>query len=813
MSKIAIVGVEGSGKTVLMAALGDMYGQMSTDSLYLMPENQAAFAFMTRIPHKMRVERQWPEATAIESMKFLRWTVRVGAEVIAELEMLDYPGELYRLAFGDRKEDEIEGTKAQIHEFLDHLVTADDLIVLFNLKDAMDIGSNARNNETVWLTRGIFDYAKKLPNIKRQLLMFTQADRYSKLLEEVGGAKAAQMKYLPMLSVLHPDLECAAVSSVEASETNTPDICSDNRGLSCLMQRIVMSTEIGQLAMKSFEKYKQSCDLALRAYKTREELNGSIQQLRGMLAGIGSMGTVLIEAFNSGAVSSCAGQVQLLVRLLADIDAVISANSENDLGIEQPWQPLLEQYSDRPEFIATIRNLMNEYNALTQRKELARLAKIRNTKIDRILGNTVMAFLVIALGTSAWYITCEFRINQLAIQTGLPRAVCSSALWRNADAQYQVGSHFLTACPGRDLVQAVEWLKKAATKGNPEAQDALCRLYYHSSEYMTDMPKDASTAKCFTKQAKNGQPWAQYVLGEMYFAGLGVAKDEAGALRLWMESAENGNQYGMMNVGNAKYRGDGGTTNFIEASKWCLKAAEIGFPEAQLSLGLMFANGLGVARDDVEAVKWFQRAADQGYGDAQLCLGLAYANGIGVAKDNVEAAKWLGKAADQGVAAMKWFKKAADQGEAYAQICLGTMYAGGRGEARDDEGAVKWFRKAADQGDAKAQTWLGVMFAEGRGVAKDAVEAMKWFRLAAAQKNAMAQYKLGEMYENGRGPRWDCVQALQWYKEAAANNYPNASNACDRVGKLVRELENELLSKVAEQIEEAKRKTSGTTAP
>ena len=54
MSRVAIVGVEGSGKTVLMAALGDMFGKPSDGSVYLMPENQAAFSFMTQIPHKMR---------------------------------------------------------------------------------------------------------------------------------------------------------------------------------------------------------------------------------------------------------------------------------------------------------------------------------------------------------------------------------------------------------------------------------------------------------------------------------------------------------------------------------------------------------------------------------------------------------------------------------------------------------------------------------------------------------------------------------------------------------------------------------------
>ena len=64
MSKIAIVGVEGSGKTVFMAALGEMYGQMSNDSLYLMPENQAAFAYKPSLGSALSVIMDVTENTA-----------------------------------------------------------------------------------------------------------------------------------------------------------------------------------------------------------------------------------------------------------------------------------------------------------------------------------------------------------------------------------------------------------------------------------------------------------------------------------------------------------------------------------------------------------------------------------------------------------------------------------------------------------------------------------------------------------------------------------------------------------------------------
>src|SRR3989440_469855 len=113
--------------------------------------------------------------------------------------------------------------------------------------------------------------------------------------------------------------------------------------------------------------------------------------------------------------------------------------------------------------------------------------------------------------------------------------------------------------------------------------------------------------------ADKGDAKAQYELGRAFFSGtLGVAKDEA------------------------------------EAVKWFRKAAEQNVADAQFSLGVCYANGQGVPEDDAEAVKWFRKAAEQNLADAQYNLGVCYDSGEGVVKDEVEAYKcWL-LAAGQG---------------------------------------------------------------------------------------------------------------------------------------------------------------------
>ena len=117
------------------------------------------------------------------------------------------------------------------------------------------------------------------------------------------------------------------------------------------------------------------------------------------------------------------------------------------------------------------------------------------------------------------------------------------------------------------------------------------------------------------KAAEKGEADAQYKLGEMYYAGKDVQKDDA------------------------------------KAEKWYRKAAEQGFADAQAILDMMHEEGKGVLQDDAESVKLYLKAAEQGDADAQFNLGLMYNSGEGVPRDDAEAVKWWRKAAEKGVAA------------------------------------------------------------------------------------------------------------------------------------------------------------------
>ncbi len=232
-----------------------------------------------------------------------------------------------------------------------------------------------------------------------------------------------------------------------------------------------------------------------------------------------------------------------------------------------------------------------------------------------------------------------------------------------------------------------------------------------------------------------------------------------------INTADQGDAFAQFYLGGMYYHGQGVPQDYKEAVKWYKKAGENGDPVAQYNLGEMYLNGKGVAQDYEEAVKWVRKAAVQEDSISQFFLGQMYYYGKGVEQDYKEA----------GI----WFKKAAEQGEIYAQTNLGNMYYSGDGVSKDHKEAVKWYRKAAEHGDALGQRYMGDVYYVGHGVSKNYKEAFRWYKKSAEQGLAPAQYNLGNMYYNGRGVTRNRREATKWLGRASEQGHSHAKLLLD----------------------------------
>lgn len=92
-----------------------------------------------------------------------------------------------------------------------------------------------------------------------------------------------------------------------------------------------------------------------------------------------------------------------------------------------------------------------------------------------------------------------------------------------------------------------------------------------------------------------------------------------------LKSAKRGNTFSQYLLGNLYFRGIGVEQDYHEALQWYRSAAVKGDSSSQFRLGLMYINGSGVAQDYAEAMRWLKKAALHGNSAALLYFEL-YAN-------------------------------------------------------------------------------------------------------------------------------------------------------------------------------------------
>jgi TPR repeat protein len=143
--------------------------------------------------------------------------------------------------------------------------------------------------------------------------------------------------------------------------------------------------------------------------------------------------------------------------------------------------------------------------------------------------------------------------------------------------------------------------------------------------------------------------------GDDYNTGVAAAKrgDYVTARRIFFRLARQGHAKAQFSLGVMYDAGLGVPGNYPEAVKWYRLAAVQGNAWAQHNLGIMYARGQGVAQNFAEARKWFRRAANQGDADAQYQLGAMYHQGRGFPRNLILAYKWYSLAAGRGQASAR----------------------------------------------------------------------------------------------------------------------------------------------------------------
>jgi len=301
---------------------------------------------------------------------------------------------------------------------------------------------------------------------------------------------------------------------------------------------------------------------------------------------------------------------------------------------------------------------------------------------------------------------------------------------------------------------------KEARIGDPAAQYEVALMYATG----LGVGKNVLQAFAWTKTAaEKGHTAAQYLLGSAYAGGLGTPKDAQKALFWYIKAYDHGNEKASLKLAKVLAVGQPAL-----AFQFAIESAEKGLADAQLAVAECYAEAIGVQHDSRLALVWYQRAAEQGVAAAQFALAQAHEQGSDVAADlNL---------------ARQWYREAAAHGHPGAQLALDRLDAVGVGrvsrspksragnrERRAND--ARWTRYAA-HGRTDDLFHLGMMFELGISVGKSAKQARAWYRQAAELGHADAQFALAQGFESSeRG------QAAQWYRKAAAQGHADAQCA------------------------------------
>lgn len=156
-------------------------------------------------------------------------------------------------------------------------------------------------------------------------------------------------------------------------------------------------------------------------------------------------------------------------------------------------------------------------------------------------------------------------------------------------------------------------LRRAAMAGDA---NAVHELAVRAADGI-GMARDQKLAlRLFERAAAAGSAPAQFRLANIHEKGIGTARDAKLAVTWYKRAAEKGNAKAMHNLAVLLAEGADGRPDYAAAAELFRKAAELGVRDSQFNLAILLGRGLGVEQDMTQAYTWFAVAARQGDADA-----------------------------------------------------------------------------------------------------------------------------------------------------------------------------------------------------
>ena len=180
----------------------------------------------------------------------------------------------------------------------------------------------------------------------------------------------------------------------------------------------------------------------------------------------------------------------------------------------------------------------------------------------------------------------------------------------NAKAQHMLGTMYLLGQGVKmDWAEAVKWLRMAAKQGLGEAQATLNNMNVEGK--VTPPQSWVKNEKQYREAAAQGDADALFRLGENYYYGWTVQRDDKEAARLFDLAAVKDHVNAQYYLGLMHFSGEGVDKDRKKAAFWLRQSSVQGLTDGMSLLGLIYENGYDVPKDLEEALYWFSLRGDE----------------------------------------------------------------------------------------------------------------------------------------------------------------------------------------------------------
>ena len=163
----------------------------------------------------------------------------------------------------------------------------------------------------------------------------------------------------------------------------------------------------------------------------------------------------------------------------------------------------------------------------------------------------------------------------------------------------------------KDPVKAAQWLEKAASENNGDAEYLIAIRYRDGDGVSKDPSKYLSWLK---KAAEAGVIDAQYDLGMIYLDGKGIEADRKKGFEYLTSAYNAGSPKAAYILGLNALTGGSGKKDLERAVELLLEAAKAGIPDAQYRLATIYETEI---KDQlINAYAWYYAVSRCNYGDS-----------------------------------------------------------------------------------------------------------------------------------------------------------------------------------------------------